>query len=100
MDNQITTTSQFVWRRLEDPIKIPGWQEMSGYLWLPVVAVLIFIGFVYIVWMYSRDAKTIGWLPATLLGMLRATVYAILAVVFMLPAYQNWEESHTHSRVV
>src|SRR5262245_59580729 len=100
MDNQTITTTEFVFRRLQDPIKVPGWPELSGWLWLPLLGVVLFLGLVYIIWMYSRDAHSIGWLPATLLGMLRATVYAILAWVFLLPAFQTWEETRNHSRVV
>src|SRR5262245_19850294 len=100
MDNQTITTTEFVFRRLQDPIKVPGWPELSGWLWLPLLGVILFLGLVYIIWMYSRDAHSIGWLPATLLGMLRATVYAILAWVFLLPAFQTWKETRNHSRVI
>src|SRR5262249_34186495 len=42
----------------------------------------------------------IGWAWATFLAALRVTVYALLALVFLLPALQTWEESRTESKVV
>ena len=41
-----------------------------------------------------------GWAWAGLLGFMRCLVYTILGAVFLLPAWQTWEKTETHSKVV
>ncbi|HXG12740.1 MAG TPA: VWA domain-containing protein [Gemmataceae bacterium] len=86
-------------RRLEEPFKLAG-QEFHPYLWLAVLVPVLLLGLIYVVWMYVRDGVTIGWAWATFLAALRATVYAVLAIVFLLPALQTWEETRIESKVV
>src|SRR6266511_4908536 len=92
-------TVDLVFRRLTEPIHLGG-QEVSPFLWLALLIPILIVGKVYIVWMYRRDARTIGWVWASLLSMLRLSVYYILAAVFLLPALQTWEETKNQSRVV
>lgn len=55
---------------------------------------------VYTVWMYIIDGKGVGWLWATFLGILRTTVYVVIALVFLLPALQTWDRTESYSRVL
>jgi len=76
-------------------------KEASGKLfWLPVITVVLIVAFVYAIWMYVRDAAAVGWLWATFLGVIRCSVYLILASIFLLPAIQAYEKSEQFSRVL
>jgi hypothetical protein len=98
-DNNTTQTTEFVWRRLAEPIHW-GKTEINPYLWLAVLIPVLLIGFVYVAAMYRRDGRAVGWPWALLLGLFRCTVYTFLAVVFLLPGFQHWEETRSQSRVV
>jgi hypothetical protein len=98
-DNNTTQTTEFVWRRLAEPIHW-GQTEINPYLWLAVLIPVLLIGFVYVAAMYRRDGQAVGWFWAVLLGLFRCTVYAFLAIVFLLPGFQHWEETRSQSRVV
>jgi hypothetical protein len=98
-DNTPTQISQFVLRRLTETVTFLG-REFDGWIWMWILIPLLLVGLVYVVWMYIRDGHSIGWIAASCLALLRLTVYAILAGVFLLPAIQNWEETRTQSRVV
>ena len=50
--------------------------------------------------MYVKDSRGVGPLWAIFLGMLRACVYVLLAVVFLLPAKQTWEETRVMGKVL
>src|SRR5262249_3622980 len=47
-----------------------------------------------------HDSVSLGWAWAALLASLRLTAYAILALVFLLPAWQNWDKTESRSRVL
>ena len=68
--------------------------------WIPLLLLYsaIFIG--YVVGMYMQDGRSVGWLWASFLGLLRVSVYALLVLVFLLPALQSWEKSESFSRVL
>jgi hypothetical protein len=68
--------------------------------WGLALGIVLLVGLLYVVWMYVRDGHSIGWVWATFLGALRLGVYAVLAAVFLLPAWQNWEETRQQSKVV
>jgi hypothetical protein len=89
----------FVWRRLEEPLKLLGY-EFPWQMWLVLLGIVLTVAFVYVVWMYIRDAATIGPWWSSLLGLLRTSVYVILSIVFMLPALQTYVESQTRSKVI
>lgn len=91
--------SVFVWRRLEEVLRVFG-REYDGHWWLLVLIPVLLLGLVYVVWMYVRDGRSVGWPWATFLGLLRCTVYCILAVMFLLPAEQFLEETTTRFKVI
>jgi hypothetical protein len=99
MDTHTTQITQTVYRRMTDPVKLFG-RDLPPEVWVAVLVVILLVGFFYVGWMYVRDSRGVGPLWAILLGMLRCTVYGLLAWVFLLPARQNWEESQTQSKVV
>src|SRR5207248_7349424 len=91
--------TEFVFRRLTEALNIGG-REYDARLWLAVLIPVLILGLVYVVWMYSRDSRTVGWAWASFLGLLRSAVYFLLAWIFLLPALQTWEKTETHSKVV
>jgi hypothetical protein len=88
---------EIVYRRLTEPIDFFG-RELPAELWWVILAVVLGIGFFYIGWMYFKDSRGVGPWVASLLGLLRASVYVLLAWVFLLRAEQTWEESEIYSR--
>lgn len=90
---------QFVWRRLEEPFKVFG-NELPWQMWLVVLGVVLTVALFYVVWMYIRDSASIGPWWASLLGLLRTSVYVILTVVFLLPARQSYVTTSTGSKVI
>jgi hypothetical protein len=99
MNDSTTPVREFVLRRVTEGLSLGG-HEFSGNAWYLILGVILTIGLVYVVWMYVRDGHSIGWFWGTFLALLRLTVYAIIAAVFLLPAWQNWEETRQQSRVV
>jgi hypothetical protein len=97
-DSNTTQTTEFVYRRLAEPLQIAG-QDYPGYWWLVILCAILALGFFYVAWMYVRDSKAIGPL-AILLALLRCSVYGLLAYMFLLPAKQTWEETRSQSRVL
>lgn len=94
-----TKETEFVFRRLTEALNFGG-QEYDARLWLAVLIPVLILGLVYVIWMYKRDSRSVGWAWATLLGGLRSAVYFLLAWIFLLPALQTWEKTETHSKVV
>src|SRR5262249_13928499 len=88
----------FVWRRLE-PISLWG-MEFPRYTWLVVLGVVLAVAIFYVAWMYIKDSRGVGPWWTTLLGLLRTSVYGLLALVFMLPARQRFVETWTEPKVV
>jgi hypothetical protein len=75
--------------------KFPG-----GVIWWYITAVGLTAGFFYVAWMYYRDSHGVGPLWASLLGLLRATVFTLLAFFFMLPAVREYKDSFIRSKVL
>jgi hypothetical protein len=102
MGNETNTTQeqQFVFRRLEEALRLFGREVDARWVWIFVLAFVLAVGLVYVVWMYRRDARAVGWPWAALLAGLRCLVYVILAGVFLLPAIQTWERTETRSKVI
>ncbi len=69
-------------------------------LWYVFCGAVFAIATVYVVWQYVRDSRSIRWYWAMKLALLRLMVYAIVLIVFLLPARQTWERTDKHSRVV
>src|SRR5438105_3314100 len=99
--NEATTSlsTEFVLRRLTDPLRMFG-NELPPTLWWVVLGFVLVAGFFYVGWMYLKDSRGVGIWWALFLGLLRCTVYLVLAGVFLLPSYQSWEEIETKSKEV
>jgi hypothetical protein len=68
-------------------------------LWYAFTGAVLLIAWTLTVLMYAREAKTIGWWAAPM-ALLRMAVLAVLAVCFLLPAFQTWEDTEKRSKVV
>src|SRR5580704_15278332 len=90
---------QFVWRRLSEPFEIRG-HEFPSWLWWLVLGAILLAAFFYVAWMYVKDSRGVGPWWAIFLGLLRSTVYVLLAIVFMMPAEQTWEETRVMGKVL
>ncbi|MBY0459796.1 MAG: hypothetical protein K2V38_20950, partial [Gemmataceae bacterium] len=86
-------------RTAGESLATPGEIRNDVKWWAFVTAVFV-VGAVFVAWMYVRDSRTVRWYVAAPLAVLRVTVYAILCLVFLLPARQTWEVSNRQSRVV
>src|SRR5205823_12866959 len=68
--------------------------------WLLLLALVLTVAFVYSGSLYARDARSVGWLWGLLLSGLRCTVYALLALVFLLPSAQTWNKTEQRYEVI
>jgi hypothetical protein len=107
-----TTTSEsvkFVWRRLTEPLQIGGWDfswwwttqsHTYNVTWLLILGAVLALALFYVVWMYIKDSQGIGALWGILLGFLRLCAYAVLALVFLLPARQTDIQTTSQGKVL
>jgi hypothetical protein len=72
----------------------------TTFSWLVVLVPVVGVALFYTGAMYFADARSIHPLWAVFLGLLRCGVYAILAVVFLLPGIQLYEQTVTHPKVL
>jgi hypothetical protein len=100
MDTNTTQETEFVFRRLEEALHWFGRDIDPYWFWTLVLLLVVGAGFTYVGWMYKRDSQSIGGLWAAFLAILRCAVYAILGMVFLLPAWQTWERTESHSKIV
>ncbi len=98
-DTPASATREFVLRRISEGLSLGG-HEFPGNAWYFILGAILSVGVVYVIWMYVRDGHSIGWFWGAFLALLRLGVYGILAAVFLLPAWQNWEETRQQSKVV
>ena len=98
-ENLPIQVTEFVFRRLADPLRIFS-KELPPSVWLVILTFVLLLAFVFVGWMYLRDSRSIGILWAMVLGLSRAMVYGLLAFAFLLPAEQTWEQSTSRSKVV
>lgn len=68
--------------------------------WLVILVPVMAVAFLYVVLMYIRDAKSVHWLWASFLGLLRTCVYVILGLVFLLPGCQHSDKQEYESKIV
>jgi hypothetical protein len=99
-DSAPSQITEQVYRRLEDPVRLFGYDLPPGIFWIAVLALVLVAAFIYVALMYSRDSRGVGPWWAAFLGFLRASVYVLLAGVFLLPALQTWEETEVRSKVL
>ncbi len=98
-DSIKTLTTNLVYRRFDDPIKVFG-LELPPWVWGAVLSVVLVVAFFYVGWMYLKDSRSVGPWWATFLGLLRSCVYILLALVFLLPAKRTWEDTTERSKVL
>jgi hypothetical protein len=98
-DPNVTHRTEFVWRRLMEPIQVFG-KEYDGRWWLAILIPILLAAAVYVVFMYLRDGRSIGWVWGTFLAGLRIAVYGLLTVLFLMPAMQVLDESITRFKVL
>ena len=98
-ENLPIQVTEFVFRRLADPLRIFS-KELPPSVWLVVLTFVLLLALVFVGWMYLRDSRSIGIIWAMVLGLSRAMVYGLLAFAFLLPAEQTWEQSTSRSKVV
>jgi hypothetical protein len=96
---EATQYTEFVWRRLDEPLRIFG-KDLPWQLWLVILGLALAAAAFYVVWMYIKDSRAVGPWWASLLGFLRCCVYAILAVVFLLPSRQTHLETRSRAKVL
>lgn len=91
---------EFIWRRLQEP---PEWfgipLSFDPYWWLALLIPLLLLAMVLIFLNYRRESKTIGYLWASVLGLLRTLVCLVIAVVWLLPAMKQVTISEQQSKV-
>ena len=73
---------------------------VKAFSWMVILVPVVGVALFYVGMMYIRDARSVHWLWAIFLGLLRCSVYLILAVVFLLPGCQHKEEHKFESKVV
>src|SRR5262245_38148771 len=98
-DQSLAEDRWLVFRRLEEPITLFG-NELSGMWWLAVLIPVLVLAVFYVVLMYVKDGRAIGWVWATILGVLRCCVYGLLALAFLLPVHERYEVTKQTSRVL
>lgn len=78
------TLVEFYYKRLTD--KFPYSQRFSdGKTWWFILIPVLVLAVFFVFWMYVKDMASIPWYVAILLGLLRCTVYGLLAYMFLLP---------------
>lgn len=84
------TMTEWYHKRLTDnfPYVINGESKPGGFWWWVLIPVLVLAG-LFVFWMYIKDMRSIPWWVAILLGLLRCTVYALLAYMFLLPTVKT-----------
>src|SRR6202035_5349812 len=100
-DTDVKQLNEFIWRRHEQPLNLPGLGQVDGwpYWWFILVPVLT-LAAAYVIMMYVRDGRSIGWGWGVFLGTCRCAVYALLLICFLMPANQTWNEVRKESRVI
>lgn len=76
------------YKRLTDTLEISG-KHYDGINWWFILIPILAVGAVFIIWMYVKDSKSIRWFYALPLGLMRATVYGLLAYMFLLPTLKE-----------
>jgi hypothetical protein len=72
----------------------------EAFSWWVILVPFLLVGLIYVILMYYCDTQTIHPAWAMFLGLLRCTVYAILAFVFLLPGCQYYDTTETRSKVL
>jgi hypothetical protein len=97
-DKNASHGEQLIFRRFEEPFNFMG--EHPGTTWGWIIGLILLVGIVYVIWMYVRDGKSVGWYWGVLLGLLRIMTYSVITIVFLLPATRPHSETRQQSRVL
>ncbi|QDU19506.1 hypothetical protein [Urbifossiella limnaea] len=77
-----------------------GKKQQNTVLWLVFTAAVFTVGTGYALAMYNKDRAGTRWYFAAALAAVRVSVYAVLCLVFLLPAFQTYERTEKRSRVL
>jgi hypothetical protein len=72
----------------------------NSALWIGFIGSIFVLGVAYTIAMYVKDSRSVRWYWAAPLAGLRISVYAILCLVFLLPAVQTYERTEKRSKVL
>ncbi len=101
MNDSVMTknANELIWTRLSERFNNGNGFEFWDFFWFGIVGVVLIVGLFYVIWMYLRDSRSVGYwaLP---LGILRFMVYLILTIVFFQPALRDLEVVERQSKVV
>jgi len=77
-----------------------GKKQQNSVLWLAFTGAVFVLGSGYALAMYNKDRAGTRWYYAAALAAVRVSVYAVLCLVFLLPAFQTYERTEKRSRVL
>src|SRR5262249_1546573 len=84
--------SDWFYLRKEEPLTLFGrtYTHPSGsWIWEAIIWGIVGIGVLYVLWMYIRERRTIGWVWPLPLVLLRISVYVLLGILFLMPAKRH-----------
>ena len=91
METTISLEERLILRRTEDfPLVLPGLDPFPPWSWWIVGCFFLSVTIFLVVRMWHYEAKVIGYSKAFSLIALRLSVFSIIAIIFLLPA---WEET-------
>ncbi len=99
-DTGTTQTEQFVLRQIPSFFEKDAPVATADIIRLVCVCLILAGALVYMALMYYKDSRSVGGWWASLLGLLRACVYSVLAFVYLLPAMQKSEKAVIRSKAV
>ncbi len=76
------------YKRLTDSLQVSD-KVYDGTTWWLILIPVLAIGAIFITWMYAKDSKSIRWYFSVPLALMRATVYGLLAYMFLLPTIKE-----------
>jgi hypothetical protein len=79
--------------RIRQPLHMFG-HTYDGATWWWILGPLLALAAIFVIWMYVKDSRTIRWYFAVPLAMMRATVYGLLAYMFLLPTVKETKIRH------
>jgi hypothetical protein len=93
--------NEFLWRRLSETPELFGEPlDISPLLWYPVGWLVLLGAFFLVFFFYVREVRSIGWLWAGFLALLRSAVVLSFFLIWLLPATRMVEWSEQRSRVL
>ena len=98
-DTGVVRETEVVYRRLNESLTLGG-SQVDPRWWLAVLIPILVIGIAYVIWMYTKDSRSVRWFWALPLAALRIAVYLLIGYMFLLPARQTWETVEKKSRVL